>query len=1125
MNPDPHASPLPHPQTAQPPLYTLPPASALQPDPPLSPGAPLSRHPWLRALALALLCGALQAGLPRYALGAAALAPLSMVLGVVVAAVLARGRWMLVPALLGMLCGDLLNHTAPVAAALACSVLGLQALTADSLMRAAHDHGLLQLDSWPRLSRLVLLAAPAAALLGVLLGGLTQWGLDAAALPALRPPLAAALGRFVADAAGIIVTAPVLLCWLARPQKPWRPRRRQVALPLLLLTLAMLPGFDQVARRDEIRLQTSFERDASHRRLRIQQLLTDPLDAALALGGVVAAGAPGLPMVLFDRVSAAWMDRVAGLQVTGWVERVAPATAAATASTPQPARAGARPEPSAWTLGHVHGGPADLRVLPGAQAGMGGQLDPSLGLQQALDRAAGSDRALVLLAQDEPGIGPLAGAKTALGSPATPNGDAADSRLLLLQSTPATAVTALGSAPISSATAAATAQSATAQFATPKRLVFLVIDTARLLLPALPDNDDPNLRVCLTDAHTEPGRTTVQRLAGPLGCETDSSVTAVRRQLGRVSLGERRLDLLITEPNTADNRLFTAVWLLALPAVLGAALLSSLLLALTGRLRRIEDRVRERTVALQTEIDERRHTEDALAASEQRFRAIFDSVSIGVTVVNRQGQLVDVNPAFCTMMACTAAELLGRPLAEFQLPDVLGEDGTALAVGGALAHRQRYLTPDGRVLQVAANLRTLHDASGQPVATVGALQDLTQVLRLREAEREREAAEIANRTKSEFLANLSHEFRAPLNAIVGFAQMLGDNDHAPGDGNTPRSDPLGQQHGLAKIRQAGWHLLDMVNDVLDLSRMEAGSLRLTLEPVSLADLAQEAMQMVEPAARQAGVTLSLSLSPQADRAQADPLRLRQVLINLLSNAVKYNRHGGHVTLRTRPGAAGELTIEVEDTGIGLSESQIGALFTPFNRLGRERLGAGSGAPGSQGTGIGLVICRKLSQLMGGELTVSSHQGEGSVFSLRLPRASGETSRVEVNTGALLGAGVVIGSVLYIEDSLADQQAVQQALKARPGIKLHCVSTAAEGLALVTEHDLVLLDLDLPDSPGLELLRNLAADSRFRHTPVIVVSAESRPQRIDDCFDAGAAQFLTKPIDAQQLLRTLDACLG
>jgi CheY-like chemotaxis protein len=316
----------------------------------------------------------------------------------------------------------------------------------------------------------------------------------------------------------------------------------------------------------------------------------------------------------------------------------------------------------------------------------------------------------------------------------------------------------------------------------------------------------------------------------------------------------------------------------------------------------------------------------------------------------------------------------------------------------------------------------------------------------------------------------------------------------------------------------------MINDVLDLSRMEAGSLRLTLAPQSLADLAQEAMAMVEPAAMQAGVELSLSLSPQAERVQADPVRLRQLLINLLGNAIKYNRRGGRVALRTRPGGVGEVLIEVEDNGFGMSESQLGMLFTPFNRLGRENVGT-PGAPGSGGTGIGLVICRKLAELMGGELSVSSREGEGSVFSLRLPRPAGEPSRVEVSTAMPLGPMVSIGSALYIEDSEVDIANMRTLLQQRPGITLHCARNAAEGLAHAVDADVVLLDLDLPDRPGIEVLRALQADTRVRRTPVIVVSAESRPQRIDECFDAGATQFLTKPLDSRQTLAAIDAALN
>ena len=1046
----------------------------------------------LRYAALALLCGLLQAGLPRYSLGSALLAPLSMVLGVTAAAVMSRGRWTLPAALVGAVLGDLLVHTAPAAALVNAAVLALQAVTAGWLMRHQADNELLQLDTWPRLRRFVLVAAPAAAAVGVLISLLGQWGIDAAAaLPLSRPQLAGAVGRFIADVSGIVVVAPILLCWLAQPPAPWRLRRRQVALPLVLLVLVMLPGFHELARRDEARLQISFERDALARRQRIQQLLTSPLDAALALQGVVAAGGEALPAALFERQAAVWSERLPGLLGAGWLSHQT------TGRTDTP-----------WLLRQVQGAVASAgaAALPGALAGPDSRLDLTPALRQALDRALANRQPLVVTAADAAAAAPAA-LSPPQALPKTPPAAAA--------ALPPAARRSAGPQPL------LILQSVPAQPGSDQRhLVFLVVDAGRLLAPALPDADDPNLRACLTDVG--PGQA-LHRVAGPLGCEQDGVGPAVRRLLGRVTLGERRLDLLVTEPPTADNRLFTSVWLLALPAVLGTAMLAALLLALTGRLRRIEDRVRERTVALQTEIDERRQTEAALAVSEQRFRAIFDSVSIGVTVVDPAGRLVEVNPAFCTMMGCPASALLGHPLADFHLPDVQAEDGTALAVGGAAARRQRYITPDGRVLQVAANLRTLHDAQGQAVATVGALQDLTQVLRLREAERERDEAEVANRTKSEFLANLSHELRAPLNAIVGFAQMLGKGQDADADADDPDAGPR-QRHGLAQIRQAGWHLLDMVNDVLDLSRMEAGNLRLTLEPQSLADLAQEAATMVEPAALQAGVTVELSLSPQADRAMGDAVRLRQVLLNLLGNAIKYNRPGGRVMLRTRPGAVGELLIEVEDTGIGMSEAQVHALFTPFNRLGRDQPGP-AGAAGSQGTGIGLVISRKLSQMMGGELSVQSREGEGSTFSLRLQRPSGDAMRTVVTSSVPLASAVVIGSVLYIEDNPADIDAMRALLDKRPGITLLCARTAAEGLALAHDIDLVLLDLDLPDRPGMDVLRALMSDSRMRHTPVVVVSAESRPQRIDECFDAGAAQFLTKPLDPQLALRTIDASLG
>ena len=1084
------------------------------------PAPTASRWPrtWLRAVLLALLCGLLQALLPTYTLGAVALAPLSVVLGVAVAAAMSRGRWTVPAAMAGVLVAELVGASTPQAASIAAAILGLQAITAGWLMRHSADPDLLQLDNAPRLRRFVLVAAPAAAAVGVLAGLLAQWGADAAAaLPLARPQLASAVGRFIADGAGIVVTAPVLLCWLARPPAPWRPRRRLVALPLVLLVAVMLPGFDQLARRDELRLQNAFDRDAHARRLRIRQSLADPLDAVLALRGVLAAGGDALPPGLFDRQASAWMERLPGLQAVGWIERVAsPPGPAARALGPGAAGLDSAP----WQLGQLQTSGGTLLALPGTQTAPDRRLVLTPPLQRAAERALAADAPAatsVLAGADWPGAAARAPGGLAGNSAAAPPplGALGAHALLLMQSVPA----ATGRGPAT-------------------RLVFAVVQAGQLLRTALPDDDDPNLRACLTDGPADGGPPR-QRLAGPPGCESDALGSAIRHQASQVVLAGQPLNLLISEPTTADNRIFTAVWLLALPAVAGAAMLSALLLALTGRLRRIEDRVLERTTALRAEIDERRQAEDARLVSDQRYRAIFDSVSIGVTLVDAKGLLVEVNPAFCTMMGCTAADLLHRPLADIQLPDVAEDDGTAVAVGGTRARRQRYLTPDGRVLQVAANLRTLHDAAGKPVVTVGALQELTQVLRLREAERERDEAEVASRTKSEFLANLSHELRAPLNAIIGFAQMLSHGGGGGGvggidaDGPDDERDSIDQRHGLAQIRQAGWHLLDMINDVLDLSRMEAGNLRLTLAPVSLADLAQEAMAMVEPAALQAGVGLDLSLSPQADRVQADALRLRQVLINLLGNAVKYNRPGGQVTLRTRPGAVGEVVVEVEDTGIGMTAAQIGELFTPFHRLGREQHGLPGAhslqgvqgrtqeTQGTQGTGIGLVICRKLCALMGGELSVTSREGEGSVFGLRLPRAVGEPSRTVVLASASPMPSVSIGSVLYIEDNEGDIDLMRQLLARRPGVTLVCARSAAEGLALAHDADLVLLDLDLPDQPGIDVLRTLRADTRLRSTPVVVVSAESRPQRIDECFDAGAAQFLTKPLDAQQVLQAVD----
>jgi signal transduction histidine kinase/CheY-like chemotaxis protein len=460
------------------------------------------------------------------------------------------------------------------------------------------------------------------------------------------------------------------------------------------------------------------------------------------------------------------------------------------------------------------------------------------------------------------------------------------------------------------------------------------------------------------------------------------------------------------------------------------------------------------------------------------------------------------------MTGYDAAELRERPLQDIQLPDVQEDDGTAAALGGQRARRQRFLTKDGRILQVAASLRELRDASGRPVGTIGVLQDLTEMLRLRDSERAQQQSATAGRTKNDFLARLAQELRAPLNAIVGFAQSLSGAD-------TAAQAPEQQQRALAQIRQNGWQLLEMVNDLLDLSHIEAGQLRMKLEAVPLAELIQETTAACEGQAQQHEVSLRRVLSPAADWVQADATRLRQVLTHLIVNGIRYNHRGGQVELRTR-WQDERVSIEVEDDGLGMSEAQLERLFTPFDRLGREHQ-----VP--QGTGIGLVVCKRLLALMQGELIVSSREHEGSTFTIRLPRASlggGSTAPAPP-----IAAPVSIGRVLCIMAPGDDVEALRRLLLQRPGIELVHAGSAAAGVDQAREADLVLLDLALPDRPALELLKALKADPHTRRTPVLVVATQSQPAAIDACVEAGASDFLTRPFESATTLHAIDTGLA
>ena len=385
-------------------------------------------------------------------------------------------------------------------------------------------------------------------------------------------------------------------------------------------------------------------------------------------------------------------------------------------------------------------------------------------------------------------------------------------------------------------------------------------------------------------------------------------------------------------------------------------------------------------------------------------------------------------------------------------------------------------------------------------------------LRIAEAERARAAAEEASHAKSEFLSRMSHELRTPLNAIVGFAQSLEQDPAVTGD--------LRRAERVRLIVRAGWHLTGMIGDVLDLSRIESGNVNVALGPVDLPALLQEVMALMAGQAEPEGVSLYLASLGGVRYVEADATRLRQVLVNLLSNAIKYNRSGGAVMTGAAVTADGEVAISLQDTGIGMTSAQLAALYQPFNRLGRE-------ATGRPGTGIGLVITKKLVEMMRGRIEVSSVPGEGTRFVVTLRGA--QAPAAVPTMPAPLGAPSEMGPrrVMYIEDDPVNAEVMRALLSLRPRVSLAVHTTLLEGLAALRSAppDLLLLDMQLPDGSGLELLRVLADDPLLATVPVLMVSADVMEDSIGAALKAGARAYIAKPFNFDEVLKQLDAVLA
>ena len=436
---------------------------------------------------------------------------------------------------------------------------------------------------------------------------------------------------------------------------------------------------------------------------------------------------------------------------------------------------------------------------------------------------------------------------------------------------------------------------------------------------------------------------------------------------------------------------------------------------------------------------------------------------------------------------------------------VLDASDEAWAASATTAYEFRVRLPDGSHRWLASRSAAVLDEFGRQVRRVGVNWDITES---KNAELARQQAALAEReiqAKSQFLSRMSHELRTPLNAVLGFTQLL--------QIEARQSGHAAQLAKLEHVRDAGDHLLSLINDVLDLSGLVGGEIRLSLQPVDLGELVRQSLPLLHSLAAQHDVAVEIGRTEGV--ACADPTRLRQVLINLLSNAIKYNRRGGKVFVDTQV-ADDEVALAVRDTGRGLSAEQVASLFEPFNRFGVE-------SEGIEGTGIGLTIVKSLVDSMGGRIDVSSEAGLGTLFRVTLPLAralpapvapaerEAPTIRIEDDEGR---GGAPVGTILYIEDNDVNVLLVEELVKSVGRLAIVAEPSGAAGVerAATLRPELVLVDLQLPDFDGYEVLRRLREDPRTHDIPCVALSANAMPEEIARGLASGFVDYWTKPID-------------
>jgi PAS domain S-box-containing protein len=532
-----------------------------------------------------------------------------------------------------------------------------------------------------------------------------------------------------------------------------------------------------------------------------------------------------------------------------------------------------------------------------------------------------------------------------------------------------------------------------------------------------------------------------------------------------------------------------------------------------------DNTARKQVEAEQQQLDQR--------LRDQQFytRSLIESNIDALMTTDPRGIITDVNQQMEALTGCTRDELIGAPFKNYFTDPERAEAGIKQVLSGSkvtdweLTARAR----DGKETVVSYNATTFHDRDRKLQGVFAAARDVTERKRFEhtlqvnnvELERARAAAEKANLAKSDFLSSMSHELRSPLNAILGFAQLISSDSPPPTES---------QSGSIDQILHAGWYLLDLINEILDLAQIESGKMALSSEATSLAEVLLECQAMIEPQGQKRGIKMTFPEFPAPCFVDADRTRLKQVLINLLSNAIKYNQPNGTVVVDCAVRSQERIRISVRDTGAGLGPDKLGQLFQPFNRLGQERSAV-------EGTGIGLVMSKRLVELMGGVLGVESTVGAGSVFWFELnatsePRLAADTAQPAANAAPNMAREPMLRTLLYVEDNPANLKLIEQLIARRRDIRLLSARDGNLGIQLARANhpDVILMDINLPGISGIEALKILREDPATARIPVVALSANAMPRDIEKGLQAGFFRYLTKPIKVDEFMGTMDTAL-